>query len=811
MITKHTQSQTLFLLYFILVFLFFNGIFSKTCWAEKISQDTRQKLKGLTIPFIKNQGQVDPRVKFYARTFSGTVYITDQGKLVYQLPESKDTNQTWVLSEEALDRIPLKEIKGEKASETQVSYYIGNDQAKWKKGLSTYEAVDLGEVYEGIALKLRAYGGKVEKLYYVSPGNDPKKIRMKINGAESLKINNKGQLEVQTGNGPVVLSRPKAFQQEGEKQKKVTVAYLIEGDRYGFKVGNYDKSRELIIDPMIQSTYLGGNGEDIPYSMAVVEGAMYIAGSTTSTNFPGSSAGAQPIPAGAHDAFVSLISTDLKSLIQTTYLGGTGDDYAYTMAVSGGNVYVAGETGSADFPATSGGAQPIYKGHDAFVSCFSADLKNIFQSTYLAGGSTRAWAIAVSQGNVYVAGETWSNDFPGTSGGAQPTPGSTQYSDGFLSLLSGDLKQIIQSTYIGGNSGDIAYALDVSQGTVYVTGITWSSNFPAVSGGAQPVIGGIFADGFVSLVSADLKQFIQSTFLGGTGTDIAKSLIVSGEKVYIVGYTESRNFPGTSGGAQPAHAGGVCYDAFVSILSSDLKQLFQSTYLGGTGNDLGYSISLSGGNIYISGSTSSTTFPATGGGVQPVFSGMGDAFVSILGPDLKSILQSTYIGGSSCEPISLIVVSSGIVYIVGQTESTTFPGTEGGAQPIYGGGSYDVFISLLSGDLKAQSPPYALTGEATKKIANSATLNAAINPYGLSTTYYFQYGLTTSYGNETPVQTAGNGVMTVPVSINVNGLTPLTTYHFRLVAINSAGTSYGSDMIFKTIVPLPWVMLLLGD
>ena len=246
-----------------------------------------------------NQGQMDRQVRFYAKTFSGTVYVTDQGKMVYELPTSKDRkNQGWVLVEEALDRLPVKEIKGEKESETKVSFFKGNDPAKWKSGLATYETVNLGEVYKGIELKLRAYGGSVEKLYYISPGREPKEIRIKVNGADSLKVNDQGELEAQTGNGPVVFSRPKAFQQAGIQQENVEVAYFVDRDSYGFKVGSYDKSRELIIDPLIQSTYLGGNDYDYAYSMAVSGGNVYVAGYTDSSNFPGTSGGAQPANGG---------------------------------------------------------------------------------------------------------------------------------------------------------------------------------------------------------------------------------------------------------------------------------------------------------------------------------------------------------------------------------------------------------------------------------------------------------------------------------------------------------------------------------
>ena len=168
-----------------------------------------------------------------------------------------------------------------------------------------------------------------------------------------------------------------------------------------------------------------------------------------------------------------------------------------------------------------------------------------------------------------------------------------------MSILSADLKHRVQSTYLGGTGADVANSLVVSGGSVYVAGDTWSTDFPGTSGGAQPEFGGGNTDAFVSLLSADLKQPGQSTYLGGTGADVAKSIAVSGGNVYVAGFTDSTDFPGTSGGAQPEFGGNT--DAFVSLLSADLKQPGQSTYLGGTGSDYAYSLAVSGGNVYVAG------------------------------------------------------------------------------------------------------------------------------------------------------------------------------------------------------------------
>jgi hypothetical protein len=675
-----------------------------TAWTEKIPEETNQKIKGIRVPFILNQGQMDRQVRFFAKTFSGTVYVTNQGQMVYELPMGKDRkNQGWVLVEEALDRLPVKEIKGEKESQTQVSFFTGIDPTQWKSGLSTYETVNLGEVYKGIGLKLRAYGGSVEKLYYISPGKEPKEIRIKVNGAESLKVNDQGELEARTGNGSVVFSRPKAFQQAGNHQEAVEVAYVVDKDSYGFKVGRYDNRRELIIDPLIQSTYLGGNLKDCVYSLAVIGENVYVAGLTESNNFPGTSGGAQPAFGGYFDAFVALLSSDLKELIQATYLGGGNGDIATSMAVSGGNVYVAGLTGSNNFPGTAGGAQPMNNGGSGkgFVALLSSDLKQLVQSTYVGEDSgDYFYFMNVSGENVYIAGATNSSNLPGSSGGAQITYGGNI--DVCMFLLSADLKQLFQSTYLGGAGREYASSIAFSGGNVYVAGNTESTNFPGTTGGAQTGSGGS-TDAFVSVLSADLKTLIQSTYLGGGAYEFSYALDFSqGGDVYVAGISASNNFPGTSGGFQPVTGGN--HKGFVSLFSADLKKLIQSTGLGGSGNEEISSMVVSGGKVYVAGKTDSIDFPGTSGGAQPAYGGGGyygaDAFMSILTADLKQLVQSTYLGGTDYDEAWSMAVSEGKVYVAGKTLSTDFPNTSGGAQPVLTA-SHEAFVSLLSADLKA--------------------------------------------------------------------------------------------------------------
>jgi len=262
----------------------------------------------LQMPFIANEGQIqDENVRFYAKTFAGTVYVTEQGEMVYSLPHSPNPKseiparhrppeansgeaggrnpkfQVSILKETLVDASSLAP-SGTDPAQTKVNYFIGNDRNKWKTNISTYNSVNLGEVYKGINLSLKAYGKTMEKVFTVEPGADPKAIKLKMEGANSLKVNEQGELEMETDFGVVQFSRPVAYQKKNGKKENVQVAYNLDKDNYGFKAGTYDKSLPLIIDPMLSySTYLGGGGDDGGYGIAVDgSGNAYVTGETGS-------------------------------------------------------------------------------------------------------------------------------------------------------------------------------------------------------------------------------------------------------------------------------------------------------------------------------------------------------------------------------------------------------------------------------------------------------------------------------------------------------------------------------------------------
>jgi hypothetical protein len=719
------------------------GSCSPQASARRTPAPVAERLGGLAVPFIENAGQSDPRVAYSARTFSGTVFVTRRGEIVYALPGAErvgDGRQGptapapgWTLTESFVDGQPAP-VAAHPAA-THVSLFLSNDRARWYPHVATYADVDLGAVWPGIGVTLKAYGKQMEKVFTVEPGAAPETIRMRVAGTQGLAVSADGSLAVRTGVGDVRLTRPVAYQEVAGTRRMLDVTYRVAGDEYGFRLAGYDATRPVVIDPLLQATYLGGNGNNNPFlgfsefatALATAPtGEVYVAGRTDATDFPGTSGGAQSACAtdgsgNCGDAFIVRLNASLTAIDQAVYLGGTGGDAAVGLAIAPttGEVYVAGGTSSTDFPGTSGGAQTAFG--PVFVARLNASLTALDQATYygVSGVSPSALAIAPTTGEVYVAGSTSATNLPGTSGGAQSAYGGG-FSDVFIARLNASLTALDQATYLGGTSSDslgLGGALAIGPtGEVYVTGDTISTDFPGTSGGAQSAFAGGGSDAFVARLNASLTALDQATYLGGSGAaadpDIAQALAIAPTTgdIYVAGQTESTDFPGTSGGAQSTLVG---VDAFVARLNASLTALDQATYLGGGSSEVALALAIAPttGEVYVAGQTQSTDFPGTSGGAQNVCGGTAgscaDAFVARLNPSLTVLDQATYLGGSDGDvgpfggdsAAALALAPTGEVYVAGRTSSIDFPGTSGGAQDTFGGGLSDAFVARLSADL----------------------------------------------------------------------------------------------------------------
>jgi len=300
------------------------------------------------------------------------------------------------------------------------------------------------------------------------------------------------------------------YQNVAGRRRAVSARYTFTGtDRVGFAVGAYDPSKPLVIDPVLAySTYLGGNGYDLGYGIAVDQaGDAYVTGSTTSPNFPTVNA-LQPA-SGGYDAFVTKLNANGSALLYSTYLGGSDSDQGKGIAVDqAGDAYVTGSTSSTNFP-TANALQPARGsyGSDAFVTKLNASGNNLVYGTYLGGsGNDGGNGITVdSAGNAYVTGSTSSTNFP-TVNALQPAYNESAYGggryDAFVTKLNPSGSALVYSTYLGGSDDDGGYGIAVDQaGNAYVTGFTASSDLPTVSA-LQPAYGGGYNDAFVTKIGS---------------------------------------------------------------------------------------------------------------------------------------------------------------------------------------------------------------------------------------------------------------------------------------------------------------------
>jgi len=665
------------------------------------------------IPFIANQGQTEERVKFYAKTFGGTVFITKDGEIVYSLPQSLVSNRKSKIKNQKSKGLALKEeLVGGRVSDvtgvgkaiTRISYYRGSDPSKWKNNIPTYDYVCLGEVYEGVELRLKAYGNNVEKLFSVKPGANPDRITVKLNGSKAIKVNVAGDLELETDLGAVKFSKPVAYQEDNGKKKYVDVAYAVNGNEYGFKVQKYDIKKELIIDPLLTSTFLGGGSYDMVHSMIIdSSGNVYVGGPTSSSDFPTVAGAYDTTYTGVGDAFVSKFDADLQNLLASTYLGGSGtngDEVVKSIAIDNtGNVYVAGKMRSSDFPTTPNAHDTTYNGAwDGFISKLDTNLQILHASTFLGGGSYDMVdsMIIDSSGNVYVSGRTESSGFPTTPGAYDPTHNGSR--DAFVSKLDANLQNLQASTFLGGGGYDYGLSMAIdSSGNVYMAGSTQSSSVPTTSGAYDTTYNGGIHDAYVSKFDANLENLLASTLLGGSGSgqDEANSLIIDNSgTVYVVGFAESSDFPTTSGAYDTTHNGSR--DAYVSKFDSNLENLLVSTFLGGGNEDTAYSITQdSSENIFVAGYAGSG-FPTTSDAYDTSHNGGYDVFVSKLDGNLTNLLYSTFIGGGNNDTArSMDIDGNGNVYVAGETYSSDFPTTSEAYNTTYGG-SGDAFVTKLS-------------------------------------------------------------------------------------------------------------------
>ena len=761
----------------------------------------------LPLAFEPNQGQADPSVKFLARGSGYTLFVTSQ-EAVLSLkkphvssrpmpgkgPRSKiSTAPTPDNSPPNILRLKVEGAQAYPASEglEQLpgisNYFIGNDPEKWRTNIPQYSRIAMRGLYPGVDMVYYGNQGKLEYDFVVQPGTDPASIHMKIEGAQGLQVNGQGELELQTAQGKVIFKAPTVYQGDQGQKKSLEGNYRMEeGSRVGFEVKDYDRSKPLVIDPVLDySTYLGGTLGDVAFGIAVDSGGnAFVTGYTLSTDFPTSAGAYKTTTGGQEDVFVSKLNPAGTALLYSTYLGGAGNERGKRIALDNtGNAYVTGYTDSNNFPTSPGAFQTVLGGGlaDAFIAKLNANGSGLIYSTYLGGnGDDGGLGIRLdSGGNAYVAGYAESVNFP-TTPGAYQTANAGGY-DAFVAKLNSAGTGLIYSTFLGGSGFDLGFgiALD-SGGNAFVTGSTDSANFPTSPGAFQTANGGL-GDGFVAKLNAVGSALVYSTYLGGNTNDDCLAIAVdSSGYAYVTGEAQSANFPTTAGAFQTVYLGWGYQHVFVTKMNPLGTGLVYSTYLEGLIWDQGDAITVdSSGNAYITGFAQSPDFPMIAGAFQTVKNtGNDEAFMSVVNPVGTGLLYSTYLGGTfGSQGGDIALDSSGNIYVAGITPSFDFPTTAGVFQGATAG-SDEAFVTKFDSSIIIQSTP---TNSPTNTPSSTATNSPTITPTSTPTNSSTQTPTNTSSFTATnsltptPTNSATNSPTITPISTPTNSPTITNT------------------------------------
>jgi hypothetical protein len=644
----------------------------------------------LPLAFEPNRGQAGARIDFVSRGNGYTTFLTPtELALSFSAPGGGARPAPLRMTLRGAD--PHARPAGRDRLPGTVNYFRGADRATWRTGVPTYAKVAYAGVYPGVDLVYYGNRRRLEFDFVVAPGADPAAIALDFAGADALRVES-GALVLRTAGGTSLrLRAPSVYQVAGGVRHRVAGGYAIDHQRVRFRLARYDRGKPLVIDPtMAYSTRLGGRDEDAAYAIAVdPAGDAYVTGNTNSTDYPVANP-AQAKPGGSTDVFVAKLSPDGSRLLYSTYLGGSGSDVGYGIAVdAGGSAYVTGDTRSTDFPLVRPLQARLAGSADIFVAKLSPDGSRLVYSTYVGGGNgERGQGISVdAAGNAYVAGYTNSTDFPTVNALQSQFAGGN--ADGVVFRVNASGSALDYSTYFGGANDrpDIATAVAAdAAGNAYVTGFTNSRDFPVYKP-LQLFVGptDVFAAKF-----NPKGALVYSTFLGGSADDEAMGIAIDAAgSAYVTGETESPNFP-TSRGAfstkctpLDAHlpVGPICLggDAFVTKLSPDGLSIVYSTFVSGNRFEVARAIAVDKtGSAYITGLTNSPDFPSANALQKSYGGGDYDTFVVKLNPAGTALTYSTYLGGGNEDGgYGIGVDAAGNAYVAGVTKSANFPVAHG--------------------------------------------------------------------------------------------------------------------------------------
>jgi len=743
--------------------------------AETESETKRRAAENygrLPINFEPNAGQTDERVKYLARGQGYSLFLTEREAVLALRKDKKDEFSVLKMQLDGANTAP--QIEGLNAVESRTNYFIGSDSSKWRADVANFSRVKYESIYEGVDLIFYGTGQKLEYDFAVAPDADPQQIKLKFDGVKNAKIEKEtGDLLLETGGGTLRQHKPVVYQNIDGVRREIAASYVLTKDKgqktkdkigVSFGLGEYDRSKELIIDPILAyGSYLGGTVFDEGRSITVdAAGNAYVVGTSASLNFPTTAGSVKPnmLPTTSgnqywYDAFVAKVNPAGTALVFSTYFGGrNGSETGSGVALdANGNVLFSGTTGASDFPTVNAYQSTFGGTDDAFAAKLNPTGSSIIYSTYLGGNNTDLGgkiAVNAASGDAVFAGFASSGNFPTTPGAYKPqlcnnTPGSCNgifYSGSYVVKLTAT-GSAVYSTLFDMGVNDVA--LDASDNAVL--GGT-AGTLQATPGAFQTASsGGI--EGFIAKLNPAGNMLVYGTFLGGgLQSDRINSIAIDAAgSIYATGQTQNTGFPVTAGAFDQTYNGNA--DAFVTKFNPSGSALVYSTFLGGTANDQAFGIALGSDNsAFVAGETlSQATFPLK----NSLSATTNSIFLTHLNADASALVYSSLLGVGGA--YDLAVDGADGAYITGHTTSVLV--TPNSFQPMKGQATStssvkDAFVIKLA-PTDENATTYNISGTVTDP---------------------------TQFGNEQPIVVTLTGTVTRSIILPYGGGSGVIPYFF---------------------------------
>ncbi len=679
----------IFIIFFLFSTFLISTSFVEASTKEVATADVTAVQPKIPLYFVRNDGQIDKKVVYYERGAVHTTYFARDGIYI-------SLNKGEVAHQVKLGLVGGSKdlsLVAEDLNEGKVNYLTGKKANEWLINIPTYKSVVYKNAFKGVDIKFYGNEGSLEYDVIVAPGVNPATVNLSYDGVKKISINKVGELVAELKDGQAIIQKtPYLYQEIDGKRVEVKGSFKVLDQRgfYGFEVASYDKTLPLVIDPILSySSFFGGVGPERSNAVALDDtGNIYFAGYTGSTSAPESNViGAQ---SAVEYIYILKLDSTGRNLIYATFIGGSGTDEAFSLAVdSSGSAYLTGTTNSTDFPTTPGAAIETYPGGATagFVAKLDASGASLDYSTFVTTENSNAIAID-GAGNAYVAGRSAS--CPAGLG------------DASVIKLNVAGTTFDYSICLGGSAPDEGNAIAVdSFANVYLAGSTESFDFPVVNGfqSFNMSYTETPSDAFVVKLDA-FGGVVFSSYLGGEGNDAAYGIDLDGSgDLYLTGETASFEFPQVN----PIQNVPISFrgysEGFITKIPQSGGGIVYSTYIGGCHEEAGRAIAVDEtGSVYVTGETNSGCFPIVEP-VQSFLAGEQDVFVVKLNPFGDELVYSTFLGGySENYGTDIALNNSGTAYVVGYTTSDDFPVTGDAMDPFFEGffnGESDGFLSVI--------------------------------------------------------------------------------------------------------------------